>query len=239
MSYSNYRNDTPHYNSMPYGYEHMGYAQGLSGDCLPGMPPYGSSMYMQNYMPSTPFMASGMQPASIPTIPNMPSMPGMPNMMPGTPFIPDSQMDDLPDGDMPALPRSTMPMPEMRGPGGLPAMPGMPPDGNRYPGILTPGTGTIPMEMTCEQLMELARNMNCMEYMQKHMEEMMEHDNMTQPQMPGMTTPQMPRTTMPTPGTTPQMPRTTTPTPGSSSPAAPGGGTNSHNNHTGNSRSMR
>lgn len=211
MSYSNYRNNTPHYNSMPYTNEPMNYAQGMNMGSVPGMPPYGNSMYMQNYFPSMPFMTG----SNSPTMPSMPSMPTAPQ--PGmAPFIPASEMENLPDGDMPALPRSPeMRMPEFNQPGNLPAMPQMPGDMNMYPGMTMPGTNMMPMEMTCEQLLELAKNMNCMEMMHEHMH--METDHTTMPETPA--TPTTPRTptpsspAAPTTPTMPSMPRTpTTPT---------------------------
>nr|WP_300090422.1 hypothetical protein [Sedimentibacter sp.] len=218
MSYSNYRNNMPHYNSMPFSYEPMDYAQGINMGNAPGMPPYGNSMYMQNYFPSMPFMTRSNSP-TMPTMPNMPGMPSMPSMpsmptvpSPGmAPFIPESEMENLPDGDMPALPRDPgMRMPEFSQPGRLPAMPQMPGDGNMYPGTTMPGTSMMPMEMTCEQLLELAKNMNCMEMMHEHM-----HMEETMPETPAApTTPRTPTTpTTPTMPTTPRTPTTpTTPT---------------------------
>lgn len=244
MSYSNYRNNTPHYNSMPFSNDPMNYAQGMNMGSVPGMPPYGNSMYMQNYFPSMPFMTGNNSPTmprmpnmpSMPNMPGMPSMPSMPSMptAPGpgmAPFIPESEMDNLPDGDMPALPRgSDMRMPEFNQPGNLPAMPQMPGDGNMYPGVTMPGSN-MPMEMTCEQLIELTRNMECLEEMHEFLHNM-NGDHTTMPETPAApTTPTMPTTprtpTTPTMPTTPRTPTTPTMPSTPTAPAAPG----THNNH--------
>jgi len=171
MSYSNYRNNMPHYNSMPYNCDPMDLSY------APGMPPYGNTYMASNYYPSMPFMTNN----TMPTMPNIPNMPMISeDYMPDMPFISDSEMNSISNNTMtsiprrpamPPMPNGTMPsmpgMPEFNLPNGdlpaMPAMPGMPADGNFYPGTQVPemNNGTMPMQMTCEQLMEMMRRMNC------------------------------------------------------------------------------
>lgn len=89
---NNYRNNMPHYDSLPHDYNPMGLNERkYSND---------KKLYFTN---------------------SSPTMPQMPGSMFQTPFIPDSEMPFELDGDMPALPRmpdSQMPgMPGLIPPG--------------------------------------------------------------------------------------------------------------------------
>ena len=149
--YSNYRNNMPHYDSMPYNL--------AKGPDRPYMPRHEDSMYITNTMPAPPFMPE--------------------DMFDLRPFIPDTEIPFTIDGDAPAAPRTpeTQPgMPETPASPVIPGMPqvpmpqmpfmpqtpttlfpGMPPnDGNAYP-FMPP----IMPQLTCEQLRELMRLMDC------------------------------------------------------------------------------
>lgn len=138
MNYSNYRNNMPHYDSMIYNYDPMG---------------------INDYRV---FQNSRTRIAN-----TMPTMTGMPeDMFNQRPFIPDTEIPFEIDGDMPAVPRTPgMQMPQMPGmqqPGmpQMPRIPQMPPgDGNIYPSMPNLPGGMPPM--TCEQLREMMRRMNC------------------------------------------------------------------------------
>lgn len=150
MSYQNYRNSMPHYNSMPYNCDPM------SLGFVPGMPPYGSSMLMKsnNFSPMT----------YMPLVPE--------DYVPDMPFIPETEMNSMlcmpqmPNGTMPPYMPSMPQMPEWPD-GDMPAMPAMPGDSNYYPDMQMPymNNSTMPTPMTCEQLMEMMKRMNCMEQM--------------------------------------------------------------------------
>lgn len=158
MIYSNYRNNMPHYDSITNNYDPRG---------------------INDYKVS--------QNSRLSITNTMPTMPGMPvSILDQRPFIPDSEIPFEIDGNMPALPRTpdtrlpgapqqSMPqMPGMPQPSmpqqGMPQMPRMPqmpgmqqpamtPDGNMYPTM--PGMpGGMP-NMTCDQLREMMRRMNC------------------------------------------------------------------------------
>jgi len=181
MSNSNYKNNMPHYDSMPFNCNPSVYT--------PNMAPYGNTPYMMPYggnMPYMPGMApynnSTYMPGTIPYdnvsnyMPGTMSTPAAPGVTrPGVPFIPENQM---PDGNMPAVP--TMPTMPQNGrptapgmPQQTPTAPTMPQNGSptaptmpqtptmpATPGMPTPQNG-IPAQITCEQLRELMRRMNC------------------------------------------------------------------------------
>ena len=137
--YSNNRKNMPHYDSIPYNYSKE--VDNLS------LPKYNKEAHMANSTPSMPFMPE--------------------DMFDMRPFIPDSEMPFTIDGNMPALPRmpdEQMPgMPPMPGMPGMPQMPGMMP--RMMPGMM-PDMYTVPginngMPITCEQLQEMMRRMNC------------------------------------------------------------------------------
>lgn len=144
MSYSNYNNNMPHYNSMPF------FCKGY-----PGMMSYGDAdAYMMAGMPIN-GMPSGMSPRmpfmneeEIPFMPDgnalaLPRMPGE-NIYPGIPEYP--LMPDFPG--LPGMPQ-------------IPSMPYVP----SQPRLQVPQDGMNMMpetpELTCEQLMEMMMRMNC------------------------------------------------------------------------------
>lgn len=152
MNYAKGFNNSNMYPYNPYGYENRPRpVMGMT--CIHGMP-YMNNPYMQS-MPGMPPMTPGMPGMPTPGMPEMPTpgmpgmpytspnIPGMPPMdLPGMPFIPDSQMPDMPELPFDFLPDGDMPA--------LPAMPEMPMNG---------------MPMNCQQLMELARAMGCLDNM--------------------------------------------------------------------------
>lgn len=159
MSYSNYRNNMPHYDSMPNNYNPRGIydyeIQNMRKPLVNTMPAMlGMEDLLRPFIPDTeiPFEIDGDMPAlprtpvtqmpqpGMPQQPQMPDMPGMPQhpQMPGMP-----QQPQMP---MPGMPQQ-------------PQMPGMMPDGNMYP--MMPGMPNGMPPLNCEQLMEMMRRMNC------------------------------------------------------------------------------
>ncbi|NLK65292.1 MAG: hypothetical protein GX289_09375 [Tissierellia bacterium] len=186
---NNYRNNMPHYDSLPHYYNPMGINEHkISNDnrlhftsSSPTMPELHGNMFRRPFIPDTemPIEIDGDIPAlprmpdtQMPglTQPGMPGMPGMPMQgLPGLippwmPQMPEMQQPGMPM--MPGMPQTQMPMmPEMPQTQ-MPMMPGMPQtgmptdDGNMYPmmpGMPQPGMPPV----TCEQLRELMRRMNC------------------------------------------------------------------------------
>ncbi len=173
---NNYRNNMPHYDSLPHDYNPMGLNERkYSNDkklyftnSSPTMPQMPGSMFQTPFIPDSemPFELDGDMPA-LPRMPDsqMPGMPGLippwmlPEMQPSLPMMPGMPQTQMPM--MPGMPQTQMPMmPEMPQTQ-MPSMPGMPPaDGNQYP--MMPDMqlpGMIPI--TCEQLRDLMRRMNC------------------------------------------------------------------------------
>ena len=142
----------------------------IDGD-MPALP-----QIMMNQMPGMPGM---------PNMPGMPSMPGMPQpSMPGMPRMPVTQQPGMPMMPQPGMPGMSQPsMPQMPSMPGMsqPSMPGVPQpsvpsmpqpgmqrpcmpeaapgDGNMYPSTPSMPNGMPPM--TCEQLRDMMRRMNC------------------------------------------------------------------------------
>ena len=150
-SMNNYRINMPHYDSMPHHYIPRGIYDLKSANAMPDMP---EDMFQRPFIPEAemPLDIDG-------DIPALPSMPGMPQqVIPGLipPWMPQNGMFI-----MPGMPQTQMPMmPEIPGmpQTQMPMMPEMPPvDGNIYP--VMPENGVPPV--TCEQLRELLRWMNC------------------------------------------------------------------------------
>ncbi|HRC81136.1 MAG TPA: hypothetical protein PLF27_07105 [Sedimentibacter sp.] len=175
---NNYRNNMPHYDSLPHNYNPMGMSQ-------------------QKYSNDKKLRFTN----------SSPTMPQMPGNMYQTPFIPDTDMPFELDGDMPALPQmpempdltqpGSMPgMPDLTQPGAMPGMPGLIP-----PWMLPEMQPGMPMMPGMPQT-----QMPMMPGMPQTQMPMMPGMPQTQmPMMPGM--PEMPQTQMPiTPGMPPQMP---------------------------------
>lgn len=175
MSYSNYRNNMPHYDSMPNNYNPMGiHDMTLNqrmhiANTMPTMP--GMEDILRPFIPDTeiPFELDGDMPA-LPIMPGnqmpMPGMqqPGMPQQpqMPGMPQPGMPQQPQVPrTPQQPQMPRSPQQpqMPGMQQPG-MPGMgmPGITPDGNMYPQMPGMPNG---MPITCDQLREMMMRMNC------------------------------------------------------------------------------
>ena len=173
---NNYRNNMPHYDSLPHDYNPMGLNERkYSNDkklyftnSSPTMPQMPGSMFQTPFIPDSemPFELDGDMPA-LPRMPDsqMPGMPGLippwmlPEMQPSLPMMPGMPQTQMPM--MPGMPQTQMPMTPEMPQTQMPSMPGMPPaDGNQYP--MTPDMqlpGMIPI--TCEQLRDLMRRMNC------------------------------------------------------------------------------
>lgn len=188
MINSNYRTNMPHYDSTPFNCNPEAYMYGMPSYGDTSAYTGAMSSMPRNIMPTMPGNIAPTMPGNImPTMPGniTPTMPGsmMPSMpggfMPGVPFIPETEMPFMPNGDTPAMPmmprNSTMPyMPEdiniYPGIPGFPQMPqtptmrGMPStpntDAPSMPNMSMPQNG-MPMQITCEQLMEMMRRMNC------------------------------------------------------------------------------
>ncbi|MDI9495795.1 MAG: hypothetical protein QM227_05970 [Bacillota bacterium] len=195
---NNYRNNMPHYDSLPHDYNPMGLNERkYSNDkklyftnSSPTMPQMPGSMFQTPFIPDSemPFELDGDMPAlprmpdsqmpgmpglippwMLPEMqPSLPMMPGMPQtQMPMMPGMPQTQMPMMPEMPqtqmpmMPGMPQTQMPMTPEMPQTQMPSMPGMPPaDGNQYP--MMPDMqlpGMIPI--TCEQLRDLMRRMNC------------------------------------------------------------------------------
>jgi hypothetical protein len=175
-SMNNYRNNMPHYDSLPHDYNPMGLNERKysndkklyftnSSPTIPQMP---GSMFQTPFIPDSemPFELDGDMPA-LPRMPDsqMPGMPGLippwmlPEMQPSLPMMPGMPQTQMPM--MPGMPQTQMPMTPEMPQTQMPSMPGMPPaDGNQYP--MMPDMqlpGMIPI--TCEQLRDLMRRMNC------------------------------------------------------------------------------
>ncbi|MDD4088290.1 MAG: hypothetical protein PHP29_01200 [Tissierellia bacterium] len=187
---NNYRNNMPHYDSLPHHYNPMGinehknlnnnrmqFATGMPG--MPQMPedmlqmPFISDTEMpleiDGDMPALPGMPQQGIPSLIPPWmpqmpgmqqPQMPMMPGIPGM-PGMPTTPGMQQPQMPMmPGMPGTPR--MPQaPGMQQPQ-MPMMPQMP----QMPGMPPQDGNMYPMmpgmpPVTCEQLREMMTRMNC------------------------------------------------------------------------------
>jgi hypothetical protein len=175
-SMNNYRNNMPHYDSLPHDYNPMGLNERkYSNDkklyftnSSPTMPQMPGSMFQTPFIPDSemPFELDGDMPA-LPRMPDsqMPGMPGLippcmlPEMQPSLPMMPGMPQTQMPM--MPGMPQTQMPMTPEMPQTQMPSMPGMPPaDGNQYP--MMPDMqlpGMIPI--TCEQLRDLMRRMNC------------------------------------------------------------------------------
>ncbi len=173
---NNYRNNMPHYDSLPHDYNPMGLNERkYSNDkklyftnSSPTMPQMPGSMFQTPFIPDSemPFELDGDMPA-LPRMPDsqMPGMPGLippwmlPEMQPSLPMMPGMPQTQMPM--MPGMPQTQMPMTPEMPQTQMPSMPGMPPaDGNQYP--MMPDMqlpGMIPI--TCEQLRDLMRRMNC------------------------------------------------------------------------------
>ncbi len=184
-SMNNYRRNMPHYDSMPHHYNPMGINDYKVSNnsrmqitntmpTMPGMP----EIYQRPFIPEAeiPLEIDGDMPA-LPRMPDtqmsglippwllempgmqqpgMSMMPGMPNGMPqpGMPMMP-GMPNGMPQQGMPMMPGMPNGMPQQ----GMPMMPGMPPDGNMYPSMPEMPNGMFPI--TCEQLREIMRLMNC------------------------------------------------------------------------------
>ena len=173
---NNYRNNMPHYDSLPHDYNPMGLNERkYSNDkklyftnSSPTMPQMPGSMFQTPFIPDSemPFELDGDMPA-LPRMPDsqMPGMPGLippwmlPEMQPSLPMMPGMPQTQMPM--MPGMPQTQMHMTPEMPQTQMPSMPGMPPaDGNQYP--MMPDMqlpGMIPI--TCEQLRDLMRRMNC------------------------------------------------------------------------------
>lgn len=158
---NNNRNNMPHYDSLPHNYNPMGINEHkISNDnrmhftnSSPTMPELPENMFRRPFIPETemPLEIDG----DMPALPRMPEtqMPGL--TQPGMPGMPGMPQQGIPGLIPPWMPQTQMPM-----------MPGMPQpdmpadDGNMYPmmpDMQQPGMPPI----TCEQLRELMRRMNC------------------------------------------------------------------------------
>ena len=123
----------------------MNYSKGYNNNDMYSYDPYG---YKNNQIPVMGVTCMNGMP-HMTNMPIMPNLPGMPPMNPYMPFmnIPgmpmempnmEMPMDFMPDGDMPALPANPQEMFDMMGPG---------------------------MNINCQQILELARAMGCLENM--------------------------------------------------------------------------
>ncbi len=132
---NNYRNNMPHYDSMPHHYNNpRGIYDLKSANAIPGMP---EDMFQRPFIPEEeiPLEIDG----DIPALPSMPDIPQqiIPGLIP--PWMPQNGMFI-----MPGMPQTQTPVI-------------MPDDGNIYP--VMPENGLPPV--TCEQLRELLKWMNC------------------------------------------------------------------------------